>query len=137
MIVQVTNRDRILLGRSRHHPPGSYSVLAGFVSAGESLEEAVRREIREESGVEVGRIRYFGSQPWPFPDSLMVAFTAKYARGEVHAGDGELMDVAWFRANRLPPVPPPISIARALIDDFVRRSGVDVRTVPTWVRFRR
>ncbi len=132
VIVQVTRGDRILLGRSRRHPHGSYSVLAGFVDPGESLEDAVRREIEEESGIRVGNIRYFGSQPWPFPDSLMVGFTATYHTGELQNRDDELEDVGWFRANDLPPVPPSYSIARALIDDFARRHGVDPATVPTW-----
>lgn len=134
VIVQVTRGPRILLGRSRRHPPGSYSVLAGFVDPGESLEDAVRREVREESGVRVANVRYFGSQPWPFPDSLMVGFTAECSGGSPAPADAELEAVAWFRADALPPVPPPHSIARTLIDDFVRRHGVDPATVPTWRR---
>ena len=137
VIVQVTRGDRILLGRSRRHPQGSYSVLAGFVDPGETLEDAVRREMEEESGVRVRDIRYFGSQPWPFPDSLMVGFTATCdGDGTLANRDDELEDVAWFTAGALPPVPPSYSIARALIDDFVRRHGVDPSTVPTWQRAR-
>ena len=137
VIVQVARGDRILLGRSRRHPRGSYSVLAGFVDPGESLEDAVRREMQEESGIRVRDIRYFGSQPWPFPDSLMVAFTATCdGDGTLQNRDDELEDVAWFTADALPPVPPSHSIARALIDDFVRRSGVDPSTVSTWQRRR-
>ncbi|MXX55359.1 MAG: NAD(+) diphosphatase [Gemmatimonadetes bacterium] len=132
VIVQVTQGPEILLGRSRRHPHGSYSVLAGFVDPGESLEDAVRREIEEESGIRVRDIRYFGSQPWPFPDSLMVGFTATYDRGKLQNRDDELEDVGWFTADALPPVPPPYSIARALIDDFARRNGVDPASVPTW-----
>ena len=132
VIVQVTKESEILLGRSRRHPPGLYSVLAGFVDPGESLEEAVIREIREESGVTVRDVTYFGSQHWPFPDSLMVGFTAVYERGELTLEDDEIEDVGWFSADRLPPVPPGYSIARALIDDFARRHGVDPKTVPTW-----
>lgn len=134
VIVQVTRGREILLGRSRRHPQGSYSVLAGFVDPGESLEDAVRREIEEESGIHVRDIRYFGSQPWPFPDSLMVGFTAVYDGGVLRNEDEELEDVAWFPAEALPPVPPSYSIARALIDDFARRSGIDPATVPTWRR---
>lgn len=132
VIVQVTRGPEILLGRSRRHPHGSYSVLAGFVDPGESLEDAVRREIEEESGIRVRHIRYFGSQPWPFPDSLMVGFTAVYDGGKLQNHDDELEDVGWFTADALPPVPPSYSIARALIDDFARRNGVDPATVPTW-----
>ncbi len=135
VIVQVTRGERILLGRSRRHPQGSYSVLAGFVDPGETLEDAVRREVEEESGVRVRGVRYFGSQPWPFPDSLMVAFTAVCdGDGALVSRDDELEDVGWFAADALPPVPPGHSIARALIDDFARRSGVDPATVPTWRR---
>lgn len=136
VIVQVTRGPRILLGRSRRHPPGSYSVLAGFVDPGESLEDAVRREVREESGVRVANVRYFGSQPWPFPDSLMVGFTSEAEPDSVSPAplDDELEDVAWFRADALPPVPPSYSIARALIDDFAVRHGVDPATAPTWQR---
>ena len=134
VIVQVTRGAEILLGRSHRHPSGSYSVLAGFVDPGESLEDAVRREIEEESGVRVTDIRYFGSQPWPFPDSLMVGFTAAYESGVLQKLDDELEDVGWFTADALPPVPPGYSIARALIDDFVRRNGLDPAGVPTWRR---
>ncbi len=134
VIVQVTRGREILLGRSHRHPQGSYSVLAGFVDPGESLEDAVRREIEEESGVRVRDIRYFGSQPWPFPDSLMVGFTAVYAGGDLRNEDDELEDVDWFTADALPPVPPSYSIARALIDDFARHNGIDPATVPTWQR---
>ncbi|MYA11706.1 MAG: NAD(+) diphosphatase [Gemmatimonadetes bacterium] len=134
VIVQVTRGDRILLGRSRRHPHGGYSVLAGFVDPGERLEDTVRREVEEESGIRVRNVRYFGSQPWPFPDSLMVGFTADYDGGEIHSGDDELLDVAWFRADALPPVPPAYSIARALIDGFARSNGVDPSRIPTWQR---
>lgn len=132
VIVQVTRGSRILLGQSRRHPSGSYSVLAGFVDPGETLEGAVQREIEEESGVRVSDIRYFGSQPWPFPDSLMVGFTAAYDGGTLMGRDGELEELGWFAADALPPVPPPYSIARALIDDFARRNGVDPARIRTW-----
>ena len=103
VIVQVTHGPRILLGRSRRHPHGGYSVLAGFVDPGESLEDAVRREVEEESGIRVRDTRYFGSQPWPFPDSLMVGFTAVHDAGTLHNRDDELEDVGWFTADALPP----------------------------------
>jgi NAD+ diphosphatase len=123
VIVQVRDGDRILLARSVHTPSGMYSTLAGFVEPGETLEETVAREIREEVGLEVTNIRYFGSQPWPFPNSLMIGFLADYAGGEIVRQEEEIEDAGWYRADALPPIPPPLSIARALIDDFISSSG--------------
>jgi NAD+ diphosphatase len=119
VIARVTRGNEILLARGRRFPDPIYSVLAGFVDPGESLEEAVVREIREEVGVEVTDLCYFGSQPWPFPHSLMVGFTARWAGGEIRIDEEELVDAAWFDVDALPPVPPRLSIARRLIDDFV------------------
>jgi NAD+ diphosphatase len=113
----------LLLAHNHRHPAGFYSVLAGFVEPGESLEECVKREIREEVGIEVKNIRYFGSQPWPFPNSLMIAFTSEYASGDIVLEEDELDDAAWFVAGALPPVPPPISIARQLIEHFVEKNS--------------
>ncbi|HEX7535052.1 MAG TPA: NAD(+) diphosphatase, partial [Syntrophales bacterium] len=96
-----------------------YSVLAGFVEPGETLEEAVQREIGEEVGIRVKNIRYFGSQPWPFPDSLMIGFTAEYASGEINIDEAEIADANWYDPERLPIIPGKISIARELIDWFV------------------
>jgi NAD+ diphosphatase len=122
IIVRVTRGEEILLARGRRWAHEvMYSVLAGFVDPGESLEECVAREVREEVGIEVENLRYFGSQPWPFPHSLMVGFTAEYAGGEITVEDEELIDARWFRIDDLPPIPPRISIARRLIDDFVER----------------
>lgn len=112
----------LLLAHNKRHPAGFYSVLAGFVEPGESLEMCVQREIREEVGLEVKNIRYFGSQPWPFPHSLMVAFTAEYAAGAIELEEAELDDAGWYTADDLPLVPPPISIARQLIDAFQARN---------------
>jgi NAD+ diphosphatase len=117
--------DRCLLGRQPSWPPGRYSTLAGFVEPGESLEHAVRREILEESGVEVGDIVYRGSQPWPFPASLMLGFEARATGGEPDVGDDELEDVRWFtrdevrRGSAL--LPPPSSIAHWLITTWLAR----------------
>ncbi len=123
IIVAVERGDEILLGRSRHFPPGIYSVLAGFVEPGESVEDAVRREVAEESGVEVGGVRYFGSQPWPFPHSLMLGFQAEFRGGELRCGDAELEDVGWFRHDEMPRLfPGNVSIAQWLIHDFLRRA---------------
>jgi NAD+ diphosphatase len=123
IIVAVVRDRQLLLAHATRFPAKFYSVLAGFVEPGETLEECVRREVFEETGLQVRNIRYFGSQPWPFPDSLMVAFTAEYEAGEIHVNPAEIMDAGWFRADRLPEVPPPISIARRLINWFSEEFG--------------
>jgi NAD+ diphosphatase len=119
IIVLVRRGAEALLARSGRFATGFYSTLAGFVEPGESLEETLRREVREEVGVEVTNIRYFGSQPWPFPHSLMVGFVADHASGEIVVDGKEIEDARWFRADALPPVPPRLSIARQLIDAWV------------------
>jgi NAD+ diphosphatase len=119
IIVAVLKNDRILLGRNKRFKLPFYSVLAGFVEPGETLEECVKREIQEEVGITVKNIRYFGSQPWPFPDSLMIAFVADYARGKICTDGSEIIDADWFAKDNLPQIPPKISIARQLIDWFV------------------
>ena len=121
VIVLVSRGDEVLLARSPGFPLGMYSVLAGFVEPGESIEETIGREIREEVGVEVENLKYFGSQPWPFPNSLMIGFTADYAGGELWADPAEIEDAGWYSADELPPLPPKLSIARAMIDGFIRR----------------
>jgi NAD+ diphosphatase len=118
IIVAVVRERRLLLAHSHRFTARFFSVLAGFVEPGETLEECVRREVFEEVGVKVKTIRYFGSQPWPFPDSLMVAFTAEHAEGEIRVDGNEISEAGWYAADALPPVPPPISIARRLIDWF-------------------
>lgn len=133
IIVRVERHDpdgaKILLANGRRFRSSkTYSVLAGFVEPGETLEECVRREIFEEVAITVKNIRYFGSQPWPFPDSLMIAFTAEYDSGEIVLEEAEIVDANWFKPDELPDVPPPISIARRLIDSFVdqtQRQEVD------------
>ena len=119
VIVAVLKDGRILLGRNKRFKLPFYSVLAGFVEPGETLEECVKREIHEEVGIKVKNIRYFGSQPWPFPDSLMIAFIADYAGGDINTDGSEIIDAAWFERDNLPKIPPKISIARQLIDWFV------------------
>lgn len=121
VIVAVVKGDRLLLGTSKRFRADFWSVLAGFVEPGETLEECVVREVHEEVGILVKNVRYFGSQPWPFPDSLMVGFTAEYAAGEITVDQTELTDAKWFAADDLPKIPPKISIARRLIDCFVER----------------
>lgn len=120
VIVRVTRGDEILLAHGQRFPSRMYSVLAGFVDPGESIEEAIHRELREEVGIEVTDLAYFGSQPWPFPHSLMIGFTAEWAGGELRPDPEEIADAGWFRADALPPIPPPLSIARKLIDDWLR-----------------
>jgi NAD+ diphosphatase len=129
-IMLVRRGDELLLARSPHFPPGMYSALAGFVEAGESIEETIRREVREEVGVEVGEVRYFGSQPWPFPNSLMIGFIAEYAGGELKIGEPEeIEDARWYRLDDLPKLPPGVSIARAMIDAFIaRHDGAEPET---------
>jgi len=119
IIVAIRNNGRILLARAPRFPDGMYSVIAGFVEPGESLEQCVQREVREEVGIEVTGIRYFGSQSWPFPNSLMVAFTAEYAEGEIRVDQEEIEDADWFTPESLPRIPDRISISRRLIDAFV------------------
>jgi len=123
VIVLVQRGREALLGRSPRFVEGVYSTLAGFVEPGESLEECVHREIHEEVGVRVHRLRYFGSQPHPFPHSLMVGFVADWLEGEIRIDEDEIEDARWFDVDDLPGLPHPMSIARALIEDFVRRVG--------------
>ena len=118
IIVAVIKNDQILLAHSQRFPAKFFSVLAGFVEPGETLEECVQREVGEEVGIGLKNIRYFGSQPWPFPDSLMIAFTAEYAGGEIEIDPSEIVHAGWFSAESLPPIPPKLSIARQLIDWF-------------------
>jgi NAD+ diphosphatase len=118
IIVAIVHGDRILLARSTRFKTSFYSVLAGFVEPGESLEDCVQREVEEEVSIQVKNIRYFGSQPWPFPNSLMVGFTAEYSSGEISVDPSEIIDADWFTADNLPQVPGKFSIARSLIDWF-------------------
>jgi len=119
VIVRVTRGDEILLARAQRFPGGMYSVLAGFVEPGESLEECVARELAEEVGIEVADITYFSSQPWPFPHSLMIGFTARWISGDLRLEEAEIADAQWFTRERLPELPGSLSIARKLIDDWL------------------
>jgi NAD+ diphosphatase len=119
VIVLVRRGDEALLARGARFPGRFYSTLAGFVEIGESLEETIAREVREEVGIEVKSSRYFGSQPWPFPHSLMVGFFAEWVSGDIRPDGTEIIDARWFRADALPDVPPRLSIARHLIDAWV------------------
>ncbi len=122
MIVAVERGNEILLGRSPAFPPGIYSALAGFVEPGESAEEAVIREVYEETRIVCGDVRYFSSQAWPFPNSLMLGFTAQYVGGEIDTDGDELEDAKWYAVDDLPTTfPGNISISQWLLKDFVAR----------------
>ncbi len=119
VIMLITRGNEALLGRSTHFPAGMYSTLAGFVDSGESAEDAVRREVREEAGIEITEPQWFGSQSWAFPHSLMLGFTAEWAAGEIVADPTEIEDLQWFARDSLPVLPPPASIARRLLDAWL------------------
>lgn len=125
IIIAVTRRvgeeEQILLARNHRFAPGMYSVVAGFVEPGETLEECAMREVAEEVGLAIQNIRYFGSQPWPFPNSLMIGFTAEYAGGEINLEESEIADAQWFTPATLPKLPLKISIAYRLIEDYLAR----------------
>lgn len=123
IIVLVSRRDRCLLGRQKTWPDGRFSTIAGFVEPGESLEDAVRREVREETNIRVGSVHYHSSQPWPFPSSLMLGFTASAESDDILLNDGELEDARWFSRKELrsgfPKLPYRLSIARRLVDNWL------------------
>jgi NAD+ diphosphatase len=128
MMVLVTRQGpagrELLLARGARGKFPFYSALAGFVEPSESLEDCVRREVDEEVGLQVRGLRYFGSQSWPFPHSLMVAFLAEYASGEIHCQDDEIVDAQWFAVDRLPALPHRLSVARRLIDHAVAEAAL-------------
>ena len=131
MIVLVTRGDEILLARSPRFNPGVYSTLAGFVEAGESVEQCVAREVFEEVGLEVDNLEYLGSQGWPFPHSLMLGFYARYRSGEIVMQADEIEDARWFALDDLPLLPPTNSISRYLIELYLaRRSGLPEPVLP-------
>ena len=117
MMVLVWRGRELLLARAPHYAKGMYSALAGFVETGESLEECVHREVAEEVGVRVRGLRYYGSQSWPFPHSLMVAYTAEWTGGDIVRQEDEIEDAGWYDIDALPGVPPRFSIAGHLIRD--------------------
>ncbi|HTU02404.1 MAG TPA: NAD(+) diphosphatase [Candidatus Sulfotelmatobacter sp.] len=120
VIVLVRDGERVLLTRKSFWPKGRYGLVAGFVDPGESLEMAIRREVREEVGVEVTDLQYVASQYWPFPSQLMIGFTVRYAGGEVEVDHEELEDARWFSVHELPVLPPTQSIARYIIEKYGR-----------------
>ncbi len=123
VIMLVEREGTILLARNRLFRGPFYSCLAGFVEPGESLEEAVAREVLEETGVAIERIAYFGSQPWPFPSQLMVGFTAHHRSGEIRVQDSEILDAGWFGRDDLPELPGRFSLARRLVEAFLTRAA--------------
>lgn len=118
VIVLIHDGSRVLMVRQPSFPQGMYGLVAGFIEPGESLEAGVHREVQEEVGLAVSGLRYFGSQPWPFPHQLMVGFIARYAGGTLRPDTAELEQAAWFDLDALPGLPPRLSIARQLIDHF-------------------
>jgi NAD+ diphosphatase len=116
VMVLIQHEDKILLARSPHFNAGLYSLIAGFIDVGETAEQAAHREVKEELGIEITDLEYFSTQTWPFPDSFMIAFKAKYHRGELKMDTVEIEDAQWFEANNLPQLPSHASIARQLID---------------------
>jgi len=120
IIVLIHRQKEILMARSPHFTPGAYGLIAGFVEPGESCEEAVHREVKEEVGVYIKNLRYFGSQPWPFPDSLIIAYMAEYESGDLIIDRREIEAAGWYRYDNLPGRPSyHISMASKLIDHFI------------------
>lgn len=111
--------EEILMVRAHNFRSNHYGLVAGFVETGETLEECVRREVREEVGLEIDNIQYFGSQPWPYPCGLMIGFTASYVSGEITIQRSELSDAGWFRSDNMPPYPKPVSIAGQMVRDWL------------------
>jgi NAD+ diphosphatase len=119
VITLIKRDDKILLVNARNFRSDFYGLVAGFVETGETLEEAAKREIKEEVGLEVKNLKYFGSQPWPYPCGLMVGFTADYVSGEIKLQQSELNDAHWYSIDNLPQIPEKLSIARKLIDAWI------------------
>jgi len=124
IIVAVTKENKILLAHNNAYPdPNRYSIIAGFVEPGESLEQTVAREVKEEVNIKVRNIKYYGSQSWPFPHSLMIGFTAEYDSGEIKIDGVEIGAADWFEVSQLPGIPPHSSISRTLIDNFIKNNS--------------
>ncbi len=122
IIVLVRKDEMILLVRGKQAPAGRFSLVAGFVEPGETIEHAVHREVKEEAGIEISHVRYLASEPWPFPNSLMIGFVADYAGGTLRPDGIEIESAGWFDRDNLPDFPSKISIAHALIDGWISGS---------------
>lgn len=119
ILVAVLKEDKILLARSPHFPPNLYSLISGHVDPGEFIETTVKREVKEEVGIEIKNIKYFGSHPWPFPDKLMLGFIAEYSSGEIQIDNNEIEAADWFPLDNLPYIPDyKLSFARVIIDSL-------------------
>lgn len=123
VITAILKEGKILLAHAPHFPDNMYGLIAGFAEPGETLEDCVRRETMEEVGIQLGEIRYFGSQQWPFPNSLMIGFVAEYAGGEITVDGEEIEHADWFGPGELPNIPPKVSIARKIIDWYTEEYG--------------
>lgn len=126
IIVLIHKGDQVLLARNHRFPQGMYSTLAGFVEPGESIEETLIREVKEEVGVNVHKLEYHGSQSWPFPNSLMLGFHAEYESGDIVLQEDEIADAQWFDCNNLPLLPGKVAISRWLIDAYLTRLGLPI-----------
>lgn len=121
IITAVLKDDKILMAHGRNFPLNRYGLIAGFVEPGETLEECVEREVMEEVGIKIKNTKYFGSQPWPFPHSLMIGFISEYESGEIHADGDEITDAKWFCVENLPELPSKMSISREIIDWYIEK----------------
>ena len=122
VIVLVHRGEEVLLVRAKNFKDNHYGLVAGFVETGETFEEAVHREVMEETGIQINNLRYFGSQPWPYPCGIMVGYNADYVGGEIHLQWSELCKGSWFGKDNLPNLPEKLSIARMLIDDWLENT---------------
>ena len=126
IITLVHDKSRVLLARNHRFPDGMYSTLAGFVEPGESIEQTLHREVKEEVGVNVHNLEYLGSQPWPFPNSLMFGFLAEYHSGDIVLQEEEIADAQWFDLSELPQIPGKVAISRWIIDTYLHRMGMPI-----------